>query len=89
MYRFVTPGVEGGDNGSLRLDMDNMPQPDTYLLIRPEYGGQANIGPDGYVEGAPELIVEVAASSVSYDLGVKLNVYRRNGVQEYMVWRVQ
>src|SRR5262249_38203500 len=34
------------------------------------------------------LVGEVASSSVSYDLGVKLKVYRRNGVLEYLVWRV-
>src|SRR5262249_23607221 len=43
---------------------------------------------DDYIEGAPELVAEVATSSVSYDLGKKLNVYRRNGVREYVVWRV-
>jgi len=32
--------------------------------------------------------VEVAASSASYDLHVKREVYRRNGVREYVVWRV-
>ena len=56
--------------------------------MRLEYGGRSEIGPDGYVEGAPELIVEVAASSASYDLHDKLRAYRRNGVQEYVVWRV-
>ena len=30
----------------------------------------------------------MASSSVSYDLHAKLHVYRRNGVQEYIVWRV-
>src|SRR5213080_3480903 len=24
-YRVATPGVRGGDNGSIRLDLDNMP----------------------------------------------------------------
>ncbi|HEX9872117.1 MAG TPA: Uma2 family endonuclease, partial [Candidatus Tectomicrobia bacterium] len=43
---------------------------------------------DGIIEGAPELVAEVASSSVSYDLHAKLHVYRRNGVLEYMVWRV-
>ena len=42
---------------------------------------------DGYLEGAPELIVEVAASSTSIDMHDKLRVYRRNGVREYVVWR--
>jgi Uma2 family endonuclease len=43
---------------------------------------------DGYIVGAPQLIVEVAASSASYDLHVKKEAYRRNGVAEYVVWRV-
>ena len=47
------------------------------------------IGPRGYVEGAPELVGEVAASSASFDLHTKLRVYRRNQVQEYIVWRVE
>lgn len=88
VYAAATPGVGRGDNTSLRLDLDNEPQPDAFLLWLPEHGGQARIDEDDYVAGAPELIVEVAASSVSYDLHVKLNVYRRNGVREYVVWRV-
>ena len=86
-YCAATPGVEGGDNGSVRLDLDNMPQPDVSLRVRESHGGRSRIDADGYVEGAPELIAEVAATSASYDLHVKLNVYRRNGVREYLVWR--
>ena len=33
-------------------------------------------------------MAEISASSVSYDLGTKLNAYRRSGVREYIVWRV-
>src|SRR5436309_8264079 len=87
-YATATPGVDGGDNSSLRLDLDNMPQPDAFLYILPERGGQARIADDGYLAGAPELIAEVASSSVSYDLHQKLHAYRRNGVREYLVWRV-
>lgn len=87
-YRTVTPGIRGGDNGSIRLDLDNLPQPDAYLIVLPTHGGQVKISGDGYVEGAPEFVAEVAASSVSYDLHDKLKVYRRNGVREYVVWRV-
>jgi Uma2 family endonuclease len=86
-YRATTPGVQGGDNGTLRLDLDNEPQPDAFLRILPEFGGQSKTV-NGYVEGAPELVAEVAATSASYDLHTKLNVYRRNGVCEYIVWRV-
>ena len=87
-YEAHTPGVEAGDNGSVRLDLDNEPQPDAYLIIAPAHGGQARISSDDYIEALSELVVEVATSSVSYDLGTKLQVYRRNGVREYVVWRV-
>ena len=40
------------------------------------------------IEGAPELVAEIAASSATIDLGDKLRAYRRNGVQEYIVWQV-
>ena len=85
-YEAATPGVEVGDNPTVRLDADNEPQPDA--LLRIENGGQSRITEDDYVEGSPELIVEIAASTASYDLHEKLKVYRRNQVKEYLVWRV-
>ena len=88
LYRSATPGVVEGDNSTVRLDLDNELQPDALLMITPEIGGQARLDEDGYLEGAPELAAEVTASSVSYDLHDKLNAYRRNGVREYIVWRV-
>ncbi len=87
VYRAQTLGVQGGDNATVGLDLDNEPQPDVFLRILPEFGGQSHTL-NGYVEGAPELVAEVAASSASYDLHDKLNAYRRNGVREYVVWRV-
>jgi len=85
-YWAATPGVQLGDNATVRLDADNELQPDA--LMRIEQGGQSRISNDGYVEGSPELVVEIAASTVSIDLHEKLKVYRRNQVQEYLVWRV-
>ena len=85
-YEAVTLGVEVLDNATVRLDADNEPQPDA--LLRIEVGGQSQLSEDDYIEGAPELIVEIAASTASYDLHEKRNVYRRNGVQEYLVWRI-
>ena len=76
------------DNSTARLDLDNEPQPDAVLLIDPARGGQARISADDYIENAPELVAAVASSSVSIDLNTKLHVYRRNGVREYVVWRV-
>lgn len=88
VYEANTPGVQAGDNGTVRLDLDNEPQPDAILIVEPARGGQAQLSDDDYIEGAPELVAEVAASSVSIDLNTKLRVYRRNNVREYIVWRV-
>ncbi len=85
-YEAATPGVEFGDNATVILDADNEAQPDA--LLRIETGGESIINEDDYIEGAPELIVEIAASTASYDLHDKKNVYRRSGVKEYLVWRV-
>jgi Uma2 family endonuclease len=87
-YKVATPGVRLGDNPTVRLDLDNEPQPDALLMIDADCGGRAYIGADGYVEGAPELVAEVAASRAAIDLGDKKRVYRRNGIQEYIVWQV-
>jgi Uma2 family endonuclease len=89
VYEAGTPGVEMADNATARLDLDNEPQPDALLLIDPARGGQAHLSADDYIESAPELVAEIAASSVSIDLNTKLQVYRRSGVREYLVWRVQ
>ena len=88
-YRAGTPGVGAADNTTVRLDLNNEPQPDNLLFILPSHGGQATISDDHYLENAPELVAEVAASSVSIDLHLKLRVYQRNKVREYVVWRVQ
>lgn len=87
-YSAATPGVRVADNATVRLDSDNEPQPDALLRIEPEAGGRSRLSNDDYVEGAPELIVEVASSSVAYDLHDKLRAYLRNCVREYVVWRV-
>lgn len=89
VYRAYTPGVRAGDSGTMRMDLDNEPQPDAALVVEPSHGGQVRLSEDDYIEGAPELAAEIAASSVSIDLNSKFRVYRRNNVREYIVWRVQ
>jgi Uma2 family endonuclease len=87
-YMVATAGTELAVEPTIRLDLDNEPQPDAVLLISEESGGATRLSQDDYLEGAPELAVEIAASSVAIDLGDKLRAYRRNGIQEYLVWRV-
>ena len=87
-YLLATPEIDASDNASVRLDLDNMPQPDCSLFLPVFAGGTAKLGEDGYFEGAPDLVCEIAASSASIDMNHKLRVYRRNGVREYLIWRV-
>jgi Uma2 family endonuclease len=86
-YRASTPVVSVAGNATVRLDMSNEPQPDGLMFLLPEYGGQVRISADDYVEGAPELVGEVSASTASIDLNAKFRAYQRNGVRECVVWR--
>jgi Uma2 family endonuclease len=88
VYAAATPGVNLADNATVRLDLDNEPQPDVLLRLEPSAGGKSWISPDDYIEGSPELMVEIAASSAAYDLHDKLKAYHRNGIQEYLVWQI-
>lgn len=87
-YKVHTLGTLSPSNPTVRLDQDNEPQPDNVLMIRASDSGQAKLDARGYIMGAPELVAEIASSSVSIDLHAKRNVYRRSGVCEYIVWRV-
>ena len=83
LYADLTPGCEGAAEGTWVMGPDDVPQPDVSLRILPERGGQSHDA-GNYVGGAPELVVEVSGSSSSRDLGVKLELYRRAGVREYL-----
>jgi len=87
VYGIATPGVKSGTNSTIRLGPDDVPQPDGLLRIIPERGGRSRVDARGYIEGPPELLVEVAASSASLDTREKRASYRRAGVREYLVWR--
>jgi Uma2 family endonuclease len=85
-YEAHTPGVQAYGNTTVELDEDNEPEPDGVLRVTPESGGQSRVTDEEYVSGAPEFLGEISASTPR-DLTVKKNVYRRNGVQEYLVWK--
>jgi Uma2 family endonuclease len=84
-YEASTPGVQSGDNTTVLLSNDSEPQPDLFLRILPEYGGQSKTTKDGYLEGAPELVAEIAHSTHAIDLHAKRDIYARYGVLEYLV----
>jgi Uma2 family endonuclease len=87
-YAAKNKQVRVAANVTVQLDPENTVQPDALLRLLPEHGGECRPGDKGYLRGAPELIVEIAASSASVDLHDKRRAYERNGVKEYLVWRV-
>lgn len=86
LFEIATPGVMAYSDGTTHVDGDNDYQPDVALAILPEFGGQLAWSGE-YVDGAPDLVVEVSKASARRDRTVKRNVYRRNGVKEYLIWQ--
>ncbi|MDW8396675.1 MAG: Uma2 family endonuclease [Anaerolineae bacterium] len=88
-YAARTPGVLVRNAMSYRIDERSELQPDVVLMREPRQGGKAKIDADGFLVGAPELVIEVAVTSFAHDLGAKLKLYERAGVQEYLVWEAE
>ncbi|HUY36447.1 MAG TPA: Uma2 family endonuclease [Pirellulales bacterium] len=83
-YMEFTQGIAVSHNASTFLDDEGEPQPDVLLRILPEWGGRIR-HVDGYLEGPPDLVIEIARSSRKFDLGPKYLDYERAGVSEYVV----
>jgi Uma2 family endonuclease len=86
-YAALTEGVEQFSESSVHFGSQDLPQPDAILRVKDQFGGMSRLI-DNELHGAPELVVEVAASSASYDLFQKKQRYQENGVLEYLVWVV-
>ncbi|HEY9868020.1 MAG TPA: Uma2 family endonuclease [Candidatus Obscuribacterales bacterium] len=84
-YVMRTPGVEVADNASVFLSEEDEVQPDLFLRTTEACGGTSHLTADDYVEGAPELVAEVASSSRAIDLHLKKERYGLAGVIEYLV----
>jgi len=89
LYSIDTPGTCCGAPTSIRIDDENEPEPDAILFIDPERGGAAAFDEDEYVTGAPELVIEISNTTTGKDLNIKLPLYERDGIREYIVWRVE
>jgi Uma2 family endonuclease len=84
-YEEATPGTELLVNPTIILGPESESEPDSCLIILPEHGGQTWEDEDGYLNGAPELVAEVAWASESIDLHGKKIDYEKAGVREYLV----
>ena len=63
------------------LNEKNVYRPDVFFIANEQID---ILGDDGYVHGAPQLVIEVLSPSTSkYDKTKKLEVYAKHGVKEY------
>jgi Uma2 family endonuclease len=84
-YWQSTPGVEAFDNITTLLGDDSEVRPDCILRVVDGFGGGSRLDSAGRLCGSPELVIEVAESSRTTDLGAKKDVYETAGVREYAV----
>jgi Uma2 family endonuclease len=85
-YRLETPGTEVQGDSTTKLDLQSEVQPDCSLLIDPSSGGQTGEDSQLYTTGCPELVVEIASSTLHVDLNTKKRIYERAGAKEYVVY---
>ena len=88
-YSFPTAGTQGGVRVTTLFDDNNVVQPDVTLAVEPAAGGRITYSSDGYHVGGAELLAEVAMNSASFDAVLKPQLYRKHGVAEYVLWRVE
>jgi Uma2 family endonuclease len=88
IYAAATPGVKAAINSTVKLNLKNIPQPDSLMRVLPKYGGKSKVE-HGYLNGPPELVVEIAASSVSRDAHLKLEAYRHAEIPEYLLCLIE
>jgi Uma2 family endonuclease len=86
-YAAFTPGCEAGNNTTWLMREDS-PQPDVYLRLLPEHGGQSATA-GLYPQGAPEFLAEICLSSTAHDLHEKFDLYQAAGVREYLAFLVR
>lgn len=82
-FQEASPGVTLCIDTTFIMGKKYEVQPDVAGVLAAEYGGQVHL--EEYFHGAPELSVEVALTTESYDLHSKLRIYEASGVLEYVV----
>jgi Uma2 family endonuclease len=84
-YTGLHPDCETANDSTWIIDKSSTVQPDCFLRY---VQGNSWLDEQSYLRGAPELVVEISASTVSMDSHQKKANYERAGVREYIVWRV-
>ena len=85
LYEGCTPGVQASERSTVILSDNDELHPDLSIRLLAECGGHTQLNEGEDIIGAPEMVVEVAASPRSLEFHLKLERYRSAGVIEYLV----
>jgi Uma2 family endonuclease len=86
VYNIGTPGTRVRNGITTKLGPGSEVQPDSCLLIEPEFGGRIELNAKGMMINAPELVVEIGSSTLRRDLDAKKRAYEEAGALEYIVY---
>jgi Uma2 family endonuclease len=84
LARFVPAGMLVAPECSLQLAKDILVEPDIAIVSRAIYAADRKTFARPRPEDVP-LLIEVAASSLVYDRGIKARLYARHGIREFWV----
>src|SRR5262249_23619497 len=76
-------GLTIGVEATLRLNDTTMLEPDIAVFPKDVFKKTTTFAHLGF--GEARLVIEVAASSLTYDKGLKARLYARHGVKEFWV----
>jgi Uma2 family endonuclease len=69
---------------AVRLDDENVPEPDLFWVAGPE--SRCKLSEADWWYGAPDLVVEVLSpSTAKHDKGYKFRLYEKHGLREYWI----
>jgi Uma2 family endonuclease len=86
LYEASTLGVERPIGSTIKLNRRDSVEPDLFLQVLEAFGGACRNTVDHYLEGPPELVIEICGSTQDRDLIQKRAIYEEAGVKEYVVW---
>jgi Uma2 family endonuclease len=84
LAKFVPAGMLVAPECSLQLAKDILVEPDIAIVSRTLYAPERKTFARPRPEDVP-LLIEIAASSLAYDRGIKARLYARHGIREFWV----
>jgi hypothetical protein len=83
-HEMKTAGLDGANHCTIKMDVQCEVEPECSLRMPETLGGKSWIDEEGYLCGAPEMVVEIDDHSRDLDLILKKSEYERVGILQYL-----